>query len=146
MSARPHTIIPQCGSVSTFAPTLQPSTTMSRSLAVISSEWSSFSSLLFHMGDRLRQHIQTWLSPLDPWKNHSIIHTSRHSGTGEWFVRGDTFSQWKSSGQSSLLWIYGKRQLLLSHDVFVKGLIVSPSTAVVGKSVLWYLYFSIFLS
>src|SRR5260221_8725796 len=33
-------------------------------------------------------------------------------GTATWFVQGDTFSEWKSSGPSSLLWIHGKSQSL----------------------------------
>jgi hypothetical protein len=34
-----------------------------------------------------------------------------HRGTGAWFVDSDIFSEWKVSGQSSLLWIHGKREL-----------------------------------
>ena len=34
-----------------------------------------------------------------------------HLGTGEWFVNGSIFSEWKVAGQSSLLWIHGKREL-----------------------------------
>jgi hypothetical protein len=53
-----------------------------------------------------------WLSPPDPWKNHNIAHESRHEATAAWFIQGETFSEWKWSGSSSLLWIHGKRQLL----------------------------------
>src|SRR6266851_8301597 len=61
------------------------------------------------VGAKLQQDIRTWLSPPDPWKNHNIACGSRHPGTGMWFVQGDAFSEWKSSGPSSLLWIHGKR-------------------------------------
>jgi len=36
---------------------------------------------------------------------------SLHRGTGTWFVNSSIFSEWKACGQSSLLWIHGKRQL-----------------------------------
>ena len=65
-------------------------------------------------GDKLQQDIRTWLSPPDPWKNYNIARESRHSGTGTWFVQGETFSEWKLSGPNSLLWIHGKRQFLPS--------------------------------
>jgi hypothetical protein len=60
----------------------------------------------------LQKDIQSWLSSPDPWKNHNIALGSRHKGTAAWFVQGDAFSKWKSSGLSSLLWMHGKRQLL----------------------------------
>ena len=63
-------------------------------------------------GDKLLHDIRNWLSPPDPWKNHNIARDSRHEGTATWFVQGDIFSEWKSSGPSSLLWIHGKRQSL----------------------------------
>ena len=62
----------------------------------------------------MQKDIQSWLSSPDPWKNHNIALGSRHNGTATWFVQGDTFSQWKSSGLSSLLWIHANRQLLSS--------------------------------
>jgi hypothetical protein len=64
-------------------------------------------------GDQLQRAVQGWLSPPDPWKNHRIAHESRHDATATWFVQGEMFTEWKSSGPSSLLWIHGKRQLLL---------------------------------
>jgi len=59
--------------------------------------------------DKLQGDIQSWLSPPDPWKNHNIACGSRHTGTARWFLESDSFSKWKSSGPSSLLWIHGKR-------------------------------------
>ena len=55
--------------------------------------------------------MRSWLSPPDPWKDYNIARGSRHKETGLWFVNSETFSEWKSSGPSSLLWINGKRQL-----------------------------------
>ena len=45
--------------------------------------------------------------------NHNLARESRHSGTGTWWIEGDTYAEWKSSGASSLLWIYGKRQYFI---------------------------------
>jgi hypothetical protein len=63
-------------------------------------------------GDQLQMTIKGWLSPPDPWKNHHIARESRHEATATWFIEGETFSEWKSTGRSSLLWIHGKRQFL----------------------------------
>jgi hypothetical protein len=59
--------------------------------------------------DKLQGDIQSWLSPPDPWRNYNIACGSRHIGTARWFLESDSFSEWKSSGPSSLLWIHGKR-------------------------------------
>ena len=61
-------------------------------------------------GEKLQRDIQSWLSPPDPWKNHNIAHELRHDVTGAWFVRGDTLSEWRAFGPSSLLWVHGKRR------------------------------------
>jgi hypothetical protein len=63
-------------------------------------------------GDKLQRDIRNWLSPPDPWKNHHIARESHLGGTAAWFIQGDTFSEWKASGQNSLLWIHGKREFL----------------------------------
>ena len=59
----------------------------------------------------MAQDIRNWLSPPDPWKNQNEISKLRHPGTAMWFVNGETFSNWKRSEQSHLLWIHGKRAL-----------------------------------
>ncbi len=94
-------------------------------------------------GDELQQNMQRWLSPPDPWKNHSIARESQHSGTATWWIHGETFSKWKSSGPSSLLWLHGKRT---SFVLFIRslGLIIFTSVAGAGKSVLWYANLSVF--
>ena len=72
-------------------------------------------------GDDLQQDIFKWLSPPDPWKNHHIACESRHRGSAAWFIQGNTFSQWKASeAHSSLLWVHGKRSLMLSYYVFAE--------------------------
>ena len=61
-------------------------------------------------GDKLQQDVCGWLSPPDPWKNHNIARELCQTGTAEWFIQGCTFSEWISSGPSSVLWIHGKRE------------------------------------
>ena len=84
------------------------------------------------------QNIQKWLSPPDPWKNHNVVHDTRHSGTGTWLIQGDSYLEWKSSGQSSLLWINGKRQYFVTMCLYgTEELRMSSSAAGAGKSVVW---------
>jgi hypothetical protein len=66
--------------------------------------------------DKLKEDIESWLSAPDPWKNYHMALRLRHKESAAWFLQGDTFSKWKSSGPSSLLWISGKRQLLPSRS------------------------------
>ena len=75
----------------------------------------------FVAGDKLQQDICRWLSPPDPWKNHHIARESHHPGTAAWFVYGKTFSEWKSSPPSSLLWIHGKRGFPLGAYGFAEA-------------------------
>jgi hypothetical protein len=90
-------------------------------------------------GDKLQGDVQSWLSPPDPWKNHNIACDLRHTGTATWFIHGDSFLEWKSSGPSSLLWAHGKRMWLSSPYTFAFiSLTVSPFIAGAGKSILWY--------
>ena len=64
-------------------------------------------------GDNLQEKIFEWLSAPDPWKNHHTACESRHRGTAEWFIHGNTFSEWRTSEvPSSLLWVHGKRLLI----------------------------------
>ena len=56
-----------------------------------------------------------WLSPSDPSTNHNAAWKARHDGTAQWLIQGEIFNQWKSTG--SLLWICGKRVLLLTFTM-----------------------------
>jgi hypothetical protein len=84
----------------------------------------------------LQQDVRNWLSPPDPWKNHNLARESRHSGTGTWWIEGDTYAEWKSSGANSLLWIHGKRQYFALYSFL--ELMVKAFSAGAGKSVIWY--------
>jgi hypothetical protein len=89
----------------------------------------------------LQQDVRNWLSPPDPWKNHNLSRESRHRGTGTWWVEGDAYAEWKSSGASSLLWIHGKRPYFTLY-CFLQ-LMVIFSAAGAGKSVIWSASFSV---
>jgi hypothetical protein len=66
-------------------------------------------------GDTLQKDIFGWLSPPDTWEIHYAACKSRHSGTAEWFIHGNTFPEWRASEvPSSLLWVHGKRPLIPS--------------------------------
>jgi hypothetical protein len=70
-------------------------------------------------GDNIQQDIFRWLSPPDPWKNHHAACELRHRGSAEWFVRGNTFSEWRASeAQGSILWVHGKRALIPRSRAF----------------------------
>lgn len=56
---------------------------------------------------QLLEKVQTWLSPPDPSTNYNVACQARHRGTAEWFIQGNIFQQWKSTG--TFLWIHGKR-------------------------------------
>ena len=45
--------------------------------------------------------------------NYNIACKTHHEGTAAWFFQGTVFKDWTSIG--SLLWIHGKRTLLLSQ-------------------------------
>ena len=87
-------------------------------------------------GDKLQQDVRNWLSPPDPWKNHNLALGSRHGGTGSWWIEGDTYAEWKSSGASSLIWIHGKRPYIALRSFL--QLTITVSAAGAGKSIIWY--------
>ena len=91
-------------------------------------------------GDSLQKDIFAWLSPPDPWKNHHDACKSRHRGTGEWFIQSNTFLEWRTSEvPSSLLWVHGKRLLILSLCGSTKTkTYIFGFAAGAGKSVFWY--------
>ena len=62
----------------------------------------------------MQQDVRNWLSPPDPWENHNVALGCRHSGTGMWWIEGDAYAEWKSSGSSSVLWLHGKRQYFVA--------------------------------
>ncbi|KAN0115713.1 hypothetical protein V8E52_006659 [Russula decolorans] len=57
---------------------------------------------------QLQQDLCRWLSPPDPSTNHKIACRAHHKGTATWFFEGRMYTEWKSTGSDSLLWIHGK--------------------------------------
>ena len=55
---------------------------------------------------RIKQLLQDWLSPANPFTNHDISRKAHNEGTAVWFFQCNIFIEWKSTG--SLLWIHGK--------------------------------------
>ena len=84
----------------------------------------------------MQQDVRNWLSPPDPWKNHNLARESRHGGTGTWWVEGDAYAEWKSSGASPHLWIHGKRLYFVLYPFL--WLMIIACAAGAGKSVIWY--------
>ena len=79
-------------------------------LDVVGSDWDHRDC---RTGDSLQKDMFEWLSAPDPWKNYHAACKSRHRGTADWFIEGNTFSDWKiSEVGSSLLWVHGKRLLI----------------------------------
>ena len=87
------------------------------------------------IADELRQKIHLWLAAPDPSSNHNDACRKRQATTGEWFINGEEFRQWKS-GLNSFIWLHGIRRFYLWHVIFT----TAPDwvlTAGSGKSVLW---------
>lgn len=81
----------------------------------------------------MRESFRKWQSPSDPSTNHNTACNLQYDGTAEWFFADNTFEEWKTTG--SLLWIHGKRTLLLTLDCSRD--LTSHCVAGSGKSVLW---------
>ena len=87
------------------------------------------------VGRQARESLRHWIAAPDVSPSHNTARASRYKETGTWFIQGDTFNTWKTTG--SLLWIRGIRTLL-SRSASLWSLIISGFVAGSGKSVLWY--------
>lgn len=52
------------------------------------------------------QRIRNWLSPQDPSSNYNNAVLLCHTGTGQWFLQGETFARYKH-GTLPFLWLHG---------------------------------------
>ena len=59
--------------------------------------------------DKHRNKIICWLYSTDPSSNHNAARKKRQSSTGEWFIKGASMEEWKST-RNSILWLHGIRQ------------------------------------
>ena len=58
---------------------------------------------------QLRVEIRRWLSPSDPSINYNVAREARHEETAQWFLQSKNYTEWKSTGTGTLLWVHGKR-------------------------------------
>ena len=56
-------------------------------------------------GQQLERKLRAWLSPPDPFINHSTACEIQHCGSATWFIQERTFQEWKTQKNGSLLWI-----------------------------------------
>ncbi|EPE09633.1 ankyrin repeat protein [Ophiostoma piceae UAMH 11346] len=56
--------------------------------------------------NQVSRGIHDWLAAPDVSSNYYAACRSRHSGTGNWLVKGEAFSTWLNSA-NSFLWLYG---------------------------------------
>jgi len=56
--------------------------------------------------DDNRNQILKWLSNTDPTINHNAACEKHEPQTGNWFIQGKDYSQWKET-PSSFLWLHG---------------------------------------
>ncbi|KAI0272286.1 hypothetical protein BC834DRAFT_340944 [Gloeopeniophorella convolvens] len=57
--------------------------------------------------DKLYEKCTKWLSPPEPFSNHSAKREQCHKGSTDWFIHGNTFGEWIVSARS-FLWLHGK--------------------------------------
>lgn len=69
------------------------------------------------IGEKVLQKLHRWLSPPDPSMNYTTGLRNLHEKTATWFLQGDVFNEWHSTG--SLLWIYGKRTFVQTRRLLV---------------------------
>ena len=85
-----------------------------------------------HCIDDRREKIIRWLSTTDPSTNHHAACKKLLPTTGDWFVHGDDFREWKQA-QNSLLWLYGIRESL---PTLYEESVLMPIKAGCGKTIL----------
>ena len=71
--------------------------------------------LLQNVGSRRRTEILQWISAIPYEDNHNTAYTGHTSGTGEWLLRHNTYTKWRTSNTCNILWLYGIRKGPLSH-------------------------------
>lgn len=88
--------------------------------------------------DTLDENIGVWLSAPGVFQNLNAALRKRQAGTGDWFLNGPQFSDWKKTA-NILLCIYGARKHLY---IFINDPHLTTNlTAGCGKTVLWFVWF-----
>jgi hypothetical protein len=57
--------------------------------------------------EQRRKMILNWLSVVDPSANYNAARSKHEEGTGDWFLNGKRFEDWKTA-PNSVLWLHGK--------------------------------------
>ena len=70
--------------------------------------------LLQNVGAKRRTEILQWISAIPYEDNHNTACTGHTNGTGEWLLRHDTYTKWRTSRSRNILWLYGIRKRPLS--------------------------------
>lgn len=89
------------------------------------------------IGKQVEEKLRAWLSPPDPFIDHSTAREIQPRGSATQFIQGRTFQEWKTKKNGPLLWIRGKRTVLLPLRNS-SNLIPPPDFAAgSGKTILW---------
>ena len=66
--------------------------------------------LLKSVGKARRTQILQWISPIPYEDDHNTACDGHTSGTGEWLLEHQTYSNWKTSKGGTILWLNGMRE------------------------------------
>ncbi|KAF8181900.1 hypothetical protein K438DRAFT_1447377, partial [Mycena galopus ATCC 62051] len=85
-----------------------------------------------------RDTVLDWYSPLNFFQRQQAIHATHQEGTGGWFLRNETFKEWKS-GMGKILWCDGApgvgKTVLCS--IVVDHLRTKPQSRNIGVAVIY---------
>ncbi|KAF3907984.1 Ankyrin-3 [Dactylellina cionopaga] len=57
--------------------------------------------------DQKQEKVDKWMLSPDPSRNYEEALGKRHGHSGSWFLESNSFAEWKTSQQSSFLWLTG---------------------------------------
>jgi hypothetical protein len=58
------------------------------------------------MTEKERKRVMDWLSPINQADIHAAASRKHEPGTGEWFLEGEVFRNWRQDSATSL-WLFG---------------------------------------
>ena len=67
--------------------------------------------LLQKVGAERRTKILQWISSVPYEDNHNTACIGHTSGTGEWLLRHDAYTKWRTSRTCNILWLHGIRKM-----------------------------------
>jgi hypothetical protein len=84
--------------------------------------------------DSLKDKIIKWLAPASASANYEAARAQRHSHTGEWFLTGSQYNDWKKTSHQ-FLWLHGIREFHYAHLLMSQHWLI-PHAAGCGKTIL----------